>query len=289
MDRDQAPRRLAPGPEHGEPLRAQLVRELLARVNLLLARRTQEHIATRTTTSGRTRFSGSIQDMAVVDLLQTFEVSRKSGIVNLTSGTQRANIYFRDGKIVDAEVGRLRGEEAVYRTLIWNEAEFEVVFTVVKNDDVMNTSTQGILMEGMRRVDEWGRLTEQLPPLATVFEIDHTQLLERLNEIPDEAGVLTVEAAIPERSGGTAVRTAEVIAVNARPKPTPMIASGQASSAIPTFGLSTPSAIGIPPPARTQPSASGAAVPARGIQKDATAAAIHIAPAIETNWSAIWA
>src|SRR5205823_11381557 len=41
-------------------------------------------------------------------------------------------------------------------------------------------------MEGMRRVDEWGRLLEQLPPLSTVFEVDHAQLLERLNEIPDE-------------------------------------------------------------------------------------------------------
>src|SRR5271170_4947250 len=91
------------------------VRELLARVNLLLARRTQEHIATRTTSSGRTHFSGSIQDMAVVDLLQTFEVSRKSGVVHMKSGAQTGNIFFRDGKIVDAQVGRLRGEEAVYR------------------------------------------------------------------------------------------------------------------------------------------------------------------------------
>src|SRR5689334_11541179 len=41
-------------------------------------------------------------------------------------------------------------------------------------------------MEGMRRVDEWGRLLEQLPPLSTVFDVDHAQLLERLNEIPDE-------------------------------------------------------------------------------------------------------
>jgi DNA-binding response OmpR family regulator len=162
------------------------VRELLARVNLLLARRTQENIATRTTSGGRTRFSGSIQDMAVVDLLQTFEVSRKSGVVHLTSGTQRAKIYFRDGKIVDAEVSRLRGEEAVYRTLIWNEAEFEVEFAAVKNEDIIGTSTQGILMEGMRRVDEWGRLLEQLPSLATIFEIDHSELLERLSEIPDE-------------------------------------------------------------------------------------------------------
>jgi DNA-binding response OmpR family regulator len=164
------------------------VRELLARVNLLLARRTQENIASQNkTAAGRqTRFSGSIADMAVVDLLQTFEVSRKSGVVHLKGGTQEAHIYFREGKVVDADLGRLRGEEAIYRALIWNEAQFEVEFCAVKNDDVMNTSTQGILMEGMRRVDEWGRLLEQLPPLSTIFEIDHGQLLERLNEIPDE-------------------------------------------------------------------------------------------------------
>src|SRR5262249_45425842 len=74
----------------------------------------------------------------------------------------------------------------IYRTLIWNEAEFQVEFGDVKNEDIIGTPTQGILMEGMRRVDEWGRLTEQLPPLTTVFEIEHAQLAERLNEIPDE-------------------------------------------------------------------------------------------------------
>lgn len=164
------------------------VRELIARVNLLLTRRTQENIATnKAGIPGRTRFSGSTQDLAVVDLLQTFEVSRKSGVVHLRSGgAQEARIYFRDGKVVDAELGRLRGEEAIYRALIWNEALFEVEFKAVTNEDVIGGSTQAILMEGMRRVDEWGRLCEQLPPLTTVFHIDHEQLLERLNEIPDE-------------------------------------------------------------------------------------------------------
>jgi DNA-binding response OmpR family regulator len=163
------------------------VRELIARVNLLLARRTQENIAaSKSPMSGRTRFTGSTQDMAVVDLLQTFEVSRKSGVVHLRAGAQSAHIYFRDGKVVDAELGRLRGEEAIYRSLIWNEAEFEVEFKAIANEEIIDGSTQALLMEGMRRVDEWGRLCEQLPPLSTLFEIDHKQLLERLNEIPDE-------------------------------------------------------------------------------------------------------
>lgn len=163
------------------------VRELTARVHLLLARRTQERMATTVTNGPRTRLSGSLEDMGLVDLLQTFEVSRKSGIARVREprGVEIV-IYFRDGKVVDAELGRLRGEEAVYRALIWSVGTFEVQFKPINNEDIIPTSTQGLLMEGMRRVDEWGRLLEQSPPLETVFEIDRDQLVERLSEIPDE-------------------------------------------------------------------------------------------------------
>lgn len=162
------------------------VRELIARVNLLLARRTQERMATAMPMSRRTRLSGSLEDMGVVDLLQTFEISRKTGVGKIANGKREARIYFRDGKVVDAELGRLRGEEAVYRALIWTAGTFEVEFCPIDREDIIPTSTQGLLMEGMRRVDEWGRLLEQLPPLATIFEVDHEQLVERLNEIPDD-------------------------------------------------------------------------------------------------------
>jgi len=165
------------------------VRELIARVNLLLARRTQEGIATRAPSSvQRTRFTGSLADMGVVDLLQTFEVSRKSGVAQLENPEldSTAKIFFRDGKVVDASLGKLTGEEAVYRALIWNEGTFQVEFAKVQVEEVIRSSTQALLMEGMRRVDEWGRLLEALPPLSTVFEVDSGELLRRLSEIPDE-------------------------------------------------------------------------------------------------------
>jgi CheY-like chemotaxis protein len=168
------------------------VRELIARVNLLLARRTQERIATRQTSSNsRTRFTGSLADMGVVDLIQTFEVSRKSGVVHLQNAGDEVHIHFRDGKVVDATLGRLYGEEAVYRALLWNDGSFEVEFGKVDLPDVIEASTQGVLLEGMRRVDEWGRLLEALPPLGTLFEVDDAALRERLTAVPDElAGIL---------------------------------------------------------------------------------------------------
>jgi DNA-binding response OmpR family regulator len=164
------------------------VRELLTRVSLLLSKRSQERL-TSTRGSGRTRFAGSIEDMAVVDLLQTIEVSRKSGTARLKNGAAVANLWFRDGQLVDAQLGKLEGEEAVYRTLIWNEGTFEVEFgpaSSVAREQTITTSMQALLMEGMRRVDEWGRLLEQLPPLSTVFEVERAVLLDRLGEIPDE-------------------------------------------------------------------------------------------------------
>lgn len=161
-----------------------LVRDLLSRVSLLLARRTAESLVQAKVS--RTKFAGSLEDMAVIDLLQTFEVSRKTGFLLLTKDETTAKIFFREGKVIDAELAKLRGEEAVYRTLLWNSGAFEVHFAPVPNEDRIETSTQGLLMEGMRRVDEWGRMLEQLPPLSTVFDIDHGQLVERLSEIPDE-------------------------------------------------------------------------------------------------------
>ncbi len=163
------------------------VRELLARVNVVLARRAQESLSdSRVSSTPTTRFAGSIQDMTVVDLLQTFEISKKSGTITFKNGTRLGHVWFERGRAVDAEVGALRGEEAVYRMLVWNEADFEVNFGPITREEVVEQPTSVLVMEGMRRADEWGRLVEQLPPLDQMFEVDHERLVDRLSEIPDE-------------------------------------------------------------------------------------------------------
>jgi CheY-like chemotaxis protein/tetratricopeptide (TPR) repeat protein len=169
------------------------IKEIITRIRLLLQKRTQDQIQeTSERREIRTKFAGHLSDVAVVDLIQTIEISRKSGVVYFKSEEgRRAEIYFRAGKVIDAELGRLQGEAAVYRLLMWTDGEFEVEFKHVRRNEVISLSTQALLMEGMRRVDEWGRMLEQLPPLDTVFEVDYHQLAERLSEVPDEVnGIL---------------------------------------------------------------------------------------------------
>ena len=47
-------------------------------------------------------------------------------------------------------------------------------------------SSQALLMEGMRRLDEWSRLFEQLPSLTHRFEVDMVELAARLGDVPDD-------------------------------------------------------------------------------------------------------
>jgi CheY-like chemotaxis protein/TolA-binding protein len=168
------------------------IKEIITRVKILLQKKTRESIERKDI---KTRFAGSLNDMGVVDLIQTIEIGRKTGIAHFESETKpprRGVVYFRNGKVIDAELGKLKGEKAIYRLLLWNSGSFEIDFkNALTHPDEISLSIQALLMEGMRRVDEWGRMLEQLPSLESVFEVDYRELAERLTEIPDEVnGVL---------------------------------------------------------------------------------------------------
>jgi DNA-binding response OmpR family regulator len=158
------------------------IREILGRVNLVMERKEREGLGR----TAKTRFAGSLEDMGLVDLLQTIDLSRKSGVLKLSSGPRRGSVFFQEGRVIDAELGRLVGEAAIYRFLLWNEGSFELEFREVRSEDKLGISTQALLMEGVRRLDEWGRLQEQLPGLDAVLEVHHAELMQRLGEIPDE-------------------------------------------------------------------------------------------------------
>lgn len=160
------------------------VRELVTRVNLMLARRTQALLAS--SSAEQKHFSGHLQDIGVIDLLQAFEAGRRSGVLQIEHATRSATVLFKNGKVVDAEQGQLRGEEALYRTFLWTSGVFDVEFGQVDVTDNVPIGTAALVMEGMRRIDEWGRLAEQLPSSASVFTVDADVLIGRLAEVPDE-------------------------------------------------------------------------------------------------------
>ncbi|KIG14545.1 Phosphate regulon transcriptional regulatory protein PhoB (SphR) [Enhygromyxa salina] len=156
------------------------IKEVTTRLRMLMQRKQREKLESKN--AARTKFTGHLADMAVVDLFQTIEISRKSGTIDFDTDLGEATIWFRDGTIIDAEMGRLQAEQAVYRLLGLADGSFAVEFKNINRNPVIKESTQGLLMEGMRRVDEWGRLLEQLPALDEVLGVDRAAIAD----LPDD-------------------------------------------------------------------------------------------------------
>jgi CheY-like chemotaxis protein len=161
------------------------VQEVVTRARALLQRRERERI--EMSAQRGTRFRSLIEDVPLVDLLRAIAVNQKSGVALIVDGAgARGEIFFRQGRVVDAEVGRLSGREAVYRLFCWSGGQLEVEWKSIRRKDTIELPPHDLLMEALRRVDEWRRLLRQLPALDTILEVDYRLLAERLADIPDE-------------------------------------------------------------------------------------------------------
>ncbi len=161
------------------------VQEVVARSRALLQRRDRERL--ELSAHDNARFVSSVEDVPLVDLLRAIAANQKSGVA-LVMGAEgaRGELYFRQGRVVDAEVGRLSGRDAVYRLFCWSSGSLAVEWKSIRRKDTIEMATHDLLMEALRRVDEWRRLLAGVPALDTIFEVDYRLLAERLADIPDE-------------------------------------------------------------------------------------------------------
>jgi len=162
------------------------IKEIVTRIRMILQKVEKERIEKRETKAG---FAGNLSDMGVVDLVQTFEIGRKTGVIHI-QGTRSGTVFFRDGRVIDARLGRASGESAFYRIVNISDGTFDLQFVPVECPERITIATQALLLEGMRRLDEWGRILEQLPGVEVVFELDYLRLVDRLSEIPDQVNGL---------------------------------------------------------------------------------------------------
>ncbi|HLK36588.1 MAG TPA: response regulator [Polyangiaceae bacterium] len=153
------------------------VRELVARIELLFARRIRYALDAVRGMLDPPRIAGTTDDVALVDLLMGVAASGKSAVVHVHGGVQSARLFVRGGAIIDAEVGALRGEEAIHRALLWESAAFHVEFRSFDATPTIGGSIEALALKGMRRLDDWVRLRADVQPLADALRVDPDRLL----------------------------------------------------------------------------------------------------------------
>ncbi len=115
---------------------------------------------------------GKLSQISVVDLLQMFQMNQRTGTLRIfRAGSQGGGtVQVRGGQVSDAWLplphgNSVGGEKALYRMLSWREGRFEFVPESVPEGGRINQSSRTLLLEGMRQIDEWQKLSGDLPDL----------------------------------------------------------------------------------------------------------------------------
>lgn len=104
---------------------------------------------------------GRLEEMSMIDLLQSLEMGQKSCRLVARRSGQQCELYFTGGQCRDAKLGEIEGDDAVYKVILWTDGEFEIDFNAANDSNRTTTTrnTTGLLMEAMRLMDEANRDT----------------------------------------------------------------------------------------------------------------------------------
>ncbi|MDQ8164177.1 MAG: DUF4388 domain-containing protein [Gemmatimonadota bacterium] len=128
------------------------------------------------------------------DITRALAAQREGG------GQKRLGDFLIDFGVISAkelerEV-RSQIENVIFDLLSWSEGffRFEDGGTPEHEGSIVNISTESLLMEGARRIDEWSRIADRVPSLACVPSIADVDEGEapRMDLLPNEWEVLTM-------------------------------------------------------------------------------------------------
>src|SRR5882724_1752032 len=128
------------------------LKDAIRRIKRVIDRIALEKMAKTTPSDGILR--GSLSQMNVIDLVQSLEMGRKSCALTLTHGKDKCEMYFNQGQVKHAAYGSITGDEAVFKVLRWTDGNFQVDFDGKTTKETTTLNTQGLLMEGLRQLDE---------------------------------------------------------------------------------------------------------------------------------------
>jgi pSer/pThr/pTyr-binding forkhead associated (FHA) protein len=158
-------------------------------------KRTLEEVAAgRRRTSQVKTMSGLINEIGLTDLLQLFAASRKSGTLVVRTDHDTGKIYIDNGAVVYASINDAQGVaplKSLLRILLWEEGSFDMEpLEPVPTTNRLEMSTEALLLESMRQIDETKQLQVNMPPRHAVLSLNLPLREPLANLSPQELDIL---------------------------------------------------------------------------------------------------
>jgi pSer/pThr/pTyr-binding forkhead associated (FHA) protein len=139
------------------------------------AKAQMEGVAAGKRTSQVRTMTGSIAEVPLPDLLQLFSASKKSGVLVIRTETDVGKVYLDGGRVVFATINDnfdVNPIKSFYRILTWEQGTFDMDAPEEREFlEPIEMSTEGLLMEAMRQLDEVRRLSPDMPSMHAQLSV----------------------------------------------------------------------------------------------------------------------
>jgi DNA-binding MarR family transcriptional regulator len=125
--------------------------------------------------------TGTLGLFSLVDLFQLLSSSSRTGRLAVEHPNGKARVYFDKGRVVHAEFGPTLGDEAVYALFADERGSFEFQIGLPSPEETVSTSTENLMLEAIRRLDESVRESSSVPDEAVVMIADSVSVTDPLN------------------------------------------------------------------------------------------------------------
>jgi response regulator RpfG family c-di-GMP phosphodiesterase len=98
--------------------------------------------------------NGNLSDLSLIDSIQVLSGSGRSAKIELKEDGKAGQVYIDKGRIIHAQLGKLEGNDALYELVRWRQGEFSISPMTAKPVVNIQTSTDALLLEACRLVDE---------------------------------------------------------------------------------------------------------------------------------------
>ena len=130
-----------------------------------------------------TGVGGVIHGVSLPAFLQMSEMENTTATLNIKSAYKSGTLHLNNGKLFDGETGGLKGKEAVYEIISWDNVSIQIGGADQTRQNIMNEPLMHILMESLKIKDE--RMAAATEAETTVTPLEIQEEADRIPDIDD--------------------------------------------------------------------------------------------------------
>lgn len=125
---------------------------------------------------------GKLEDYNLLDLIQTLESSKKTGVLVLYRSREEGKIWFYQGNIHDAKYRALKPVPAIFKLITWLDGDFSISFVDENYEKLIEEDNQKILLDAIQYIDQRNKILDSLPDLNETLLISPEADMDQMNE-----------------------------------------------------------------------------------------------------------